>query len=176
MIIILIITAIMGGRGGGTLRVAAGGAVRLRGRLRPGDVRTVYIILYIITSYYIRYHTVLHYIISYHSILHHICGKDIGKPILYTTTTRRAWCPEAFLSQFWCSRSLNDHFQEVVVFRIVLPRTKIQIGRISDQRGQALSSNLGSEICKTNQASHRILGTSAPFTITITAPFPLPLP
>ena len=40
-----------------------------------------------------------------------------------TTTTQRGWCIEACLSQFWHISSLRNCFQEVVVYRIISPRS-----------------------------------------------------
>ena len=51
----------------------------------------------------------------------------LGRRILYTTTTtttttQRGWCIEAFVPNLVQSQSQN-HFQEVVVYRISLPKT-----------------------------------------------------
>ena len=52
----------------------------------------------------------------------------MARPISQSVIRRCAFCTQlvqnsavCLLSQFWCSRSLKSHFQEVVVYRIALP-------------------------------------------------------
>ena len=56
----------------------------------------------------------------------------------YTPPPRGAGV-QKLLSQFWCSRSLKNHFQEVVVYRISLPKEQPQ----ADSEREASSGRFG---------------------------------